>query len=58
MANAGSYYERMDAQTAIDDLEREKAFMLPNMNPFQDAFKHSFAKDLKNRDKDEKQEEE
>lgn len=57
LANAGSYYERMDAQTAIDDLEREKAFMLPNMNPFQDAFKHSFAKDLKNRDKDEKQEE-
>lgn len=57
LANAGSYYERMDAQSAIDDLEREKEFMLPNMNPFQDAFKHSFAKDLKNRDKDEKQEE-
>lgn len=57
LATAGSYYERMDAQSAIDGLEREKAFMLPNMNPFQDAFKHSFAKDLKNRDKDEKKEE-
>ena len=57
LANTDSYFERMDAQTEIEKLEREKAFMLPNMNPFQDAFKHSFAKDLKNRDKDEKQEE-
>lgn len=58
LANAGSYYERMDAQTAIDDLEREKAFMLPNMNPFQDAFKHSFAQDLKNRDRSKDKEDE
>ena len=57
LLNAGSYYERMDAQSAINDLEREKAFMLPNMNPFQEAFKHNFTKDLKSRDKDEKQEE-
>jgi len=56
LANTDSYFERMDAQTEIEKLEREKAFMLPNMNPFQDAFKHSFAKDLKNRDKDEDKE--
>jgi len=56
LANTDSYFERMDAQTEIEKLEREKAFMLPNMNPFQDAFKHNFAKDLKNRDKDEDKE--
>lgn len=57
LANAGSWGERMDAQTEIAKLEREKAFMLPNTNPFQEAFKHNFTKDLKSRDKDEKQEE-
>lgn len=56
LANAGSFYERMDAQDMISKLEREKAAMTPNANPFQDAFKYSFSKDLKALEKGRKEE--
>ena len=56
LANAGSWGERMDAQGMIAKLEKEKAAMTPNMNPFLDAFKYSFSKDLKALDKGRKEE--
>lgn len=54
---ADNWNDRLSAAEQLQKMEAERKSMLPNLNPFADAYKHDFQKDIKAWEKEQKKSE-